>query len=74
MRPTGLESTREQEPAPHLQELGELWIAEEPLPLVAKVQPDELTVPVERDVVVHRGLAEDVAHILCGAERKKSER
>lgn len=31
-----------------------------------KVQPDELTVPVEGNVVVHCGLAEDVAHILCG--------
>lgn len=35
------------------------------LVVVPKVQTDELTVPVEGNVVVHCGLAEDVPHILC---------
>ena len=49
----------------YLQELGELQVAEAFLAVVAEVQADELTVPVEGNVVVHRGLAEDISHILC---------
>lgn len=51
--------------AAYLKELGELQIVEVLLVVVAKVQADELAVPVEGDVVVHGGLAEDVPHILC---------
>lgn len=57
--------------AAYLKELGELQIVEVLLVVVAKVQTDELAVPVEGDVVVHRGLAEDVPHILCRGEKKK---
>lgn len=49
----------------YLQELSELCVAEVLVPLVAKVQPDELAVPVEGNVVMDCGLAEDVTHILC---------
>lgn len=52
-------------PLLYLQKLGELQIAEVLLSVTAKVEPDELTVPVEGDVVVHCGLAEDVPHIGC---------
>lgn len=52
-------------PLLYLQKLGELQVAEVLLSVTAKVEPDELTVPVEGDVVVHCGLAEDVPHILC---------
>lgn len=66
----------------YLQELGELQIVEVFLVVVAKVQADELTVPVEGNMVVHCGLAEDVPHILCSTneqiiitrERKKRKR
>lgn len=33
--------------------------------VLPEVQTDELAVPLEGDVVMHRGLAEDVAHIFC---------
>lgn len=49
----------------YLQELGELEVVEAFLAVVAKVQTDELAVPVEGNVVVHCGLAENVTHILC---------
>lgn len=49
----------------YLQELGELQVAEAFLSVTAKMQVDELAVPVEGDVVVHSGLAEDITHILC---------
>lgn len=57
-------------PGAYLQELGELQVAEAFLAVVAEVQADELAVPVEGDVVVHRGLAEDVPYILCRAEER----
>lgn len=47
----------------YLQELGELKVVEAFLAVVSKVQTDELTVPVEGNVVVHRGLTENVPHI-----------
>lgn len=50
----------------YLQELGEFEVVETFLAVVAKVQMDELTVPVEGNVVVHGGLAENVPHIFCG--------
>ncbi len=49
----------------YLQELGELQVAETFCSVIAEVQADELAVPVERDVVVHGGLAEDITHVLC---------
>lgn len=49
----------------YLQKLCELEVAEVFLAVVPKVQTDELAVPVEGNVVVHGGLAEDVPHILC---------
>lgn len=58
--------------AAYLKELGELQIVEVLLVVMAKVQTDELAVPVEGDVVVHRGLAEDVPHILCRTTRQRS--
>lgn len=48
----------------YLQELGELCVAEVLVSFMAEVQSDELTVPVEGNVVMNCGLAEDVAHIL----------
>ena len=48
----------------YLQELGELQVVESFLAVMAEVQVDELTLPVERDVMVHRCLAKDVAHIV----------
>lgn len=53
----------------YLQELGELDVAEAFLAVVPKVQTDELAVPVERNMVVHCGLAEDVPHILCSTNK-----
>ncbi len=50
------------------EKLGELSVAELLVPLCAEVQADELTVPVEGNVVVHRGLAKDVPHILCSTK------
>ncbi len=49
----------------YLQELGELEVAELFLVVVSKVQADKLTIPVEGNVVVHCGLAENVPHIFC---------
>lgn len=57
----------------YLQELGELEVAEALLAVVSKVQADELAVPVEGNVVVHSGLAEDVPHILCSANTHLNE-
>lgn len=57
--------------AAYLKELGELQIVEVLLVVVAKVQTDELAVPVEGDVVVHCGLAEDVPHIVCSTKEEK---
>lgn len=51
--------------AAYLQELGELEVAEVLLVVLPKVQADEVAVPFEGDVVMHRGLAEDVSHIFC---------
>lgn len=56
--------------AAYLEELGELQIVEVLLIVVAKVQTDELAVPVEGDVVVHCSLAKDVPHILCSTKEK----
>ncbi len=53
------------------EKLGELSIAELLVPLCAKVQPNELTVPVEGDALVDSGLVEDLLHILCN-ENKRS--
>lgn len=53
----------------YLQKLGELCVAQVLLPLMAKVEPDELAVPVEGNVVMNCGLAEDVSHILCKREK-----
>lgn len=64
---TGLRVT-----AAYLKELSELQIVEMLLIVVAKVQADELAVPVERDVVVHCGLAEDVPHVLCSTKERKN--
>lgn len=36
-----------------------------PLSVIAKMESDELTVPVERDVMMNRGLAEDISDIFC---------
>lgn len=49
----------------YLQELGELQVTEAFVSVIAEMQADELTVPVEGDVVVHRRLAEDITHVLC---------
>lgn len=54
----------------YLQELGELQVAELLLAVVAKVETDELAVPVEGNVVVHCGLAKDVSHILCSKKNQ----
>lgn len=56
--------------AAYLKELGELKIVKVLLVVVAKVQTDELAVPVEGDVVVHCGLAEDVPHVLCSTKKR----
>lgn len=63
----------------YLQELSELCVAEVLVSLVAEVQPDELTVPVEGNVMVNCGLAEDVTDILwksetCLSEKKETDR
>lgn len=61
----------------YLQELGELQVADVFGSVVAKVKADELTVPVEGDVVMHRRLAEYITHIFCRhtkKEKKKSVR
>lgn len=58
--------------AAYLQELGELEVAEVFLIILPKVQADELAVPFEGDVVMHCGLAEDVAHIFCSTDEKKN--
>lgn len=59
----------------YLQELGELEVAEVFLVIMPKVQTDELAVPFKGNVVMHRGLAEDVPCILCSTkERKYSSR
>lgn len=43
--------------------------------VVAEVKADELAVPVERDVVMHRRLAEYITYIFYRqTKRKKSER
>lgn len=55
------------------EKLGELSVAELPVPLCAKVQPNELAVPVKGDVLVDGGLAEDLLHILCGGDKKRDE-
>lgn len=55
----------------YLQELSELEVAELFLTIVPKIQTDELTVPVEGNVVVHCGLAEDVLHIICSTNTHK---
>lgn len=62
-KPGGAEDGRSS--AAYLQELGELQVAEVLLIILPKVQTDELAVPLEGDVVVHCGLAEDVPHIFC---------
>lgn len=49
----------------YLQELGELQVTEAFVSVIAEMQADELTVPVEGDVVVNRRLAEDITHVLC---------
>lgn len=54
----------------YLQKLGELCVAQVLVSLMAKVQPDELAVPVEGNVVMNCGLAEDVPHILCKREKR----
>lgn len=41
------------------------------LPVMAEVQPDELAVPVERDVLVDCGLAKNVPDILCNSTTDK---
>lgn len=56
--------------AAYLQELGELQVAEVLLVVLPKVQTDEVAVPFEGDVVVHRGLAEDVTRIFCSTNGK----
>lgn len=48
----------------YLQELSELKVAKLFLAVVPEVQTDELTVPVEGNVVVYCGLAEDITCIL----------
>lgn len=48
----------------YLQKLGEFCVAEVLASLMAKVQPDEVTVPVEGNMMMHAGLAEDVTYIL----------
>lgn len=48
----------------YLQKLGELCVAEVLVSFMAEVESDELTVPVEGNVVMNCGLAEDVAYIL----------
>lgn len=54
------------------EKLGELSVAELLVPLRAKVQPYELAVPVEGDVLVDGGLAEDLLHILCRGDKKET--
>lgn len=49
--------------AQYLQELGELQVVEVFGSVVAEVKADELTVPVEGDVVMHRRLAKYITHI-----------
>ena len=49
----------------YLQEFSEFKVTELLFAVVPEVQTDELAVPVEGNVVVHCGLAEDVSHILC---------
>ena len=51
--------------------LSELAVAELLVPLCAKVQLYELTVPVEGDVLVDGGLAKDLLHVLCRSDKKK---
>lgn len=57
----------------YLQELGELQVAEVFGSVVAEVKADELTVPVEGDVVMHRRLAEYITHIFYRQKKNKSE-
>lgn len=52
----------------YLQKLGEFCVAEVLASLMAKVQPDEVTVPVEGNMMMHAGLAEDVTYILWKCE------
>lgn len=52
------------------EKLGELSVAELLVPLYTKVQPYELTVPVEGDVLVDGGLTTDLLHILCKGDKK----
>lgn len=54
------------------QKLGELSIAELLVPLCAKVQPYELAVPVEGDVLVDGGLVEDLLRILYNGDKKQT--
>lgn len=54
----------------YLQELSELKVAKLFLAVVPKVQTDELTVPVEGNVVVYRGLAEDITRVLWSTNRQ----
>lgn len=60
-------------PNVYLQKLGKLCVTEILLSFVAEVQPDELTVPVEGNVVMHCGLAEDVTYILWKSEMRVSD-
>lgn len=55
------------------EKLGELSVAELLVPLCAKVQPYELTVPVKGDVLVDGGLAEDLLYIFCGGDKKRQD-
>lgn len=54
------------------EKLGELSVVEMLVPLHAKVQPYELTVPVEGDVLMDGGLAEDLLHILCRGDKQET--
>jgi hypothetical protein len=57
----------------YLEELSEFHIVQVLLAVVPKVQPDELAVPVKRDVVMDNSLPKNLLDIFLKGKRKPNQ-